>query len=169
MRLFYLRTHYRKPVEFSEESLADAKASLDRIWAFRRRVPGPVEDPPLESAVEAFRAAMDSDLDNAGALAVLFNLIREGNRRLDAREDVGPWVAAYDEITGVLGLDEQFVAHSADAVLVFSDEKIAQMIDARAEARANRDWSLADKYRDELAANGIILEDTADGVRWHRG
>ena len=48
VRLFYLRTHYRKPVEFSEESLVDAKASLDRIWAFRRRVPGPVEDSPLE-------------------------------------------------------------------------------------------------------------------------
>ena len=109
VRLFYLRTHYRKPVEFSEESLVDAKASLDRIWAFRRRVPGPVEDSPLESAIAAFKDAMDSDLDNAGALAVLFDLIREGNRRLDDGGDAGAWVAAYDEITGVLGLDEPTV------------------------------------------------------------
>ncbi len=181
VRLFYLRTHYRKPVEFSEEALVDARASLDRIWAFRRRVTGPVEDLPLETAIEAFKDAMDSDLDNAGALAVLFDVIREGNRRLDDGEDAGPWVAAYDEITGVLGLDEptmDFDAVSDDVAAFAADmglegfageEAIAALIDLRATARESRDWATADQIRDGLASAGIILEDTADGVRWHRG
>ncbi len=181
VRLFYLRTHYRKPVEFSEEALVDARASLDRIWAFRRRVAGPVEDMPLDAAIQAFRGAMESDLDNAGALAVLFDVIREGNRRLDADEDAGPWVAAYDEITGVLGLDEptadldeisdDVAAFAADMGLegFAGEEAISALIDLRARAREARDWATADRIRDGLATAGIILEDTADGVRWHRG
>jgi cysteinyl-tRNA synthetase len=181
VRLFYMRTHYRKPLEFSEEALVDARASLDRIWAFRRRVPGPVEDTPLESAMASFVDAMDNDLDNAGALAVLFDVIREGNRRLDNGEDAGPWVAAYDQITGVLGLDEpetdlneisdDVAAFAADMGVVglAGEAVIDALIELRAEARASRDWGTADRIRDGLADAGIILEDTADGVRWHRG
>jgi cysteinyl-tRNA synthetase len=181
VRLFYLRTHYRKPLEFSEEALVDAKASLDRIWAFRRRVPGPVEDPPLGSAMDSFREAMDNDLDNAGALAVLFDVIRDGNRRLDGGEDAGPWVAAYDVITGVLGLDEPEVdVDDLDGALATlarrlgilspsAEAAIESLIERRAEARRSKDWETADQIRDGLKDAGIILEDTADGVRWHRG
>lgn len=181
VRLFYLRTHYRKPLEFSEEALVDARAQLDRIWAFRRRVPGPVEDLPLESAMDSFKAAMDTDLDNAKALAVLFEVIRGGNRRLDLDEDAGPWVAAYDEIIGVLGLAEPETALdeiaddvsglAADLGLdgVTGEAAIAALIDMRAQARENKDWAKADQIRDGLSAVGIVLEDTPDGVRWHRG
>ncbi len=180
VRLFYLRTHYRKPVEFSEDALVDARGSLDRIWAFRRRVDGPVEDEPLESAIDLFKGAMDNDLDNAGALAVLFDVIREGNRRLDGGEDAGPWVAAYDEITEVLGLAEAAVAlddiNDAIGALaaelgapgVSGESAVNALIELRATARANRDWALADQIRDGLAEVDIVLEDTSDGVRWHR-
>jgi cysteinyl-tRNA synthetase len=181
VRLFYLRTHYRKPLEFSEESLLDAHASLDRIWAFRRRVPGPVEDLPLERAIDSFKRAMDTDLDNAGALAVLFDVIREGNRRLDGGEEAGPWIAAYDEIIGVLGLAEPVAALDdiADAVSslaanlgvagVEGEDAIEALIELRATARNEEDWAKADQIRDGLTAIGIVLEDTPDGVRWHRG
>jgi cysteinyl-tRNA synthetase len=181
VRLFYLRTHYRKPLEFSEEALVDARAQLDRMWAFRRRVPGPVEDLPLETAMDSFKGAMDTDLDNAGALAVLFDVIREGNRRLDSDEDAGAWVAAYDEIIDVLGLAEPAAAlgEIADAVSglaaqlglagVSGEEAIGALIDLRAGARAEQDWAKADQIRNGLAAIGIVLEDTPDGARWHRG
>jgi len=181
VRLFYLRTHYRKPLEFSEEALLDARAQLDRIWAFRRRVPGPVEDLPLESAIDSFKEAMDTDLDNAGALAVLFDVIREGNRRLDSGKDAVPWVAAYDEIISVLGLaePETGLGEIADAVTdlaaqlgltgVSGDDAIAALIDLRARARGEKDWARADQIRNGLSEIGIVLEDTPDGARWHRG
>jgi cysteinyl-tRNA synthetase len=181
VRLFYLRTHYRKPLEFSDEALEDARASLDRMWTFRRRVPGRVEHTPLADAMESFKGAMDDDLDNAGALGVVFDVIREGNRRLDRGEDAGPWIAAYDEIIGVLGLaepgasvddigdDAVALASSLGLVAGSADEAVAALIDSRAAARSERDWGRADQIRDGLAELGIVLEDTADGVRWHRG
>jgi cysteinyl-tRNA synthetase len=181
VRLFYLRTHYRKPLEFSEEALVDARASLDRIWAFRRRVPGPVEDAPLAEAIDGFKNAMGNDLDNAGALAVLFDVIRDGNRRVDAGEAAGPWIAAYDEIIGVLGLAEPVIALDdlADGIAALAEElgiggvtgseAIAAFMDLRATARTERDWEKADRIRNGLGEIGIVLEDTSDGVRWHRG
>jgi cysteinyl-tRNA synthetase len=176
IRLFYLRTHYRKPLEFSEEAVEDAEASLDRLWAFRRRAPGPIEDDPDEQSITRFREAFEDDLDVAGALGVLFDVVRDGNRRLDAGEDAGPLLAAYDEMIGVFGLAEPV----ADVADLHADlERLAvrfgaatpdveALIDRRTEARADRDWATSDAIRDELAAIGINLEDTADGVRWHR-
>ena len=98
VRLFYLRTHYRKPLEFSEEALDDAAASLDRLWAFRRRLPEHLESAPEAAALERYRAAMDDDFDVAGGLAVLFDVVREGNRALDGGSNAEAWGAAYDEL-----------------------------------------------------------------------
>ncbi len=176
VRLFYLRTHYRKPLEFSEEALGDAEASLARLWAFRRRVPGPVEDAADQQTLDSFTTAMEDDLDVAGGLGVLFDAVREGNRLLDDGSDAGTLIAAYDEMIEVLGLDEP----ASDLVdLETSLAEIAQrygateptigsLIERRTEARTEREWVTADSIRDELAEIGITLEDTADGVRWHR-
>jgi len=181
VRLFYLRTHYRKPLDFSEEAIEDAVGSLERLWAFRRRVPGPVEAEPAPEVMTAFRNAMEADFDNAGALSALFDSVREGNRRIDAGEDAEAWIAAYDEITAVFGLAEpapelddlaDALRHLAARVGASADGSEAGVVERllarRAEARDAKEWATADAIRDGLADLGIVTEDTPDGVRWHR-
>ncbi|NNC75248.1 MAG: cysteine--tRNA ligase [Acidimicrobiia bacterium] len=181
VRLFYLRTHYRKPVEFTSESIHDAVASLERLWSFRRRVPGPVEGASDPGLIERFRTCMHDDFDVAGALGVVFDAVREGNRLLDAGEGASAIVAAYDEMTGVLnlaqpeaGLDD--LASSLSAVAgrfgmapdLAPEATVDALVDRRQSAKADKDWDTADAIRDGLAALGIVVEDTADGARWHR-
>jgi cysteinyl-tRNA synthetase len=175
VRLFYLRTHYRKPLDYSETALADAEASLARLRAFRRRVTTPIEDPPRVDILDRFKAAMDEDLDVSGALAVLFDAVREGNSLLDDGTDVSGIAAAFDEIMAVLGLevgesldgDDGSVAAFA-ASLGIEDGGMDDLLELRARARKSEDWATADAIRDGLAELNITIEDTADGARWHR-
>jgi cysteinyl-tRNA synthetase len=175
VRLLYLRTHYRKPLDFTQEALDDAEASLQRLWTFRRRVEGPVEDPPDAEAMARFRAAMDEDFDVAGGLGVLFDVVRDGNRRLDDGEDIGGLIAVYDEIMGMLALDERTdgVADLNDLIGEIAERhgaaaNVDALIDRREQARTSGDFEAGDSIRDELAEIGIVVEDTADGARWHR-
>ncbi|MEX2419167.1 MAG: cysteine--tRNA ligase [Acidimicrobiia bacterium] len=179
VRLFYLRAQYRQPIEFADDLLADAEASLSRLWTFRRRA-GEYGGAADADVVERFRAAMDDDFNTAEALAVLFDTVREGNRLLDSGEEPGPITAAFDVIVGVLGIDEPY--DSLGDVAVRLDELASEvgipggeprevvdrLIVKRAEARAARDFATGDRIRDRLAAMGIVLEDGADGTRWHR-
>ena len=180
VRLFYLRTHYRKPLEFGEDALADAAGSLSRLWAFRRRVPGPVEEVPDPGVIGRFRAAVESDFDMAGGLAVLFDSVREGNTMLDAGEGAGPLIAAYDEIVSVLGIAEpaaslediaaglRDLAEAHEVQAGDLQALVGALLDRRTRARGEADYSTSDSIRDGLAALGVVIEDTADGVRWHR-
>jgi cysteinyl-tRNA synthetase len=173
VRLFYLRTHYRKPLEFSEEALDDAEASLERLRSFRRRTRGS-DGIPGQDVLDRFGAHMDDDLDVAGALAVLFDTVRRGNALLDAGEEAGSLAAAFDQIVDVLGLD----LDSPDASVIDISSLVADLgIDAtsidellvmRGTARAQKDFELSDAIRDGLSSLGITIEDTADGARWHR-
>ena len=180
IRLFYLRTHYRRPLEFSDEAMADAIGSLDRLWAFRRRIEGSPTEPADPATLEDFATAMSDDFDTAGALAVVFDTVREANRRLDAGESAGPLVAAFDTIVAILGLAEE-VAGLDDlveslAVLAGRFEVDATaphavvdaLVQRRTSAREAKEWATADTIRDELAAVGIVIEDVRDGSRWHR-
>lgn len=178
VRLFYLRTHYRKPLDFSEEALADAESSLARLRAFRRRSPEFIEEPADPENMIRFAAAMDNDLDVAGALAVLFDLVRDGNTRCDSGEPTGELVAAFDEIVGVLGLtmpvsdggdddDDEAIERLGNQFGIES-ATIDDLVALRDTARVDRDWALSDAIRDGLAALSISIEDTPDGARWHR-
>jgi cysteinyl-tRNA synthetase len=179
VRLFYLRAHYRAPLEFGPDTMADATASLERLWAFRRRA-GDIDAPADPEALDAFQEAMDDDFNTAGAMAVLFDLVRRGNTLMDAGEDVAPLAAAFDEIAGVLGIAEiaaglDDLGEALDGLAgefgVSADgaeATVEGLIVRRAEARANREWDVADGVRDRLAELGIVLEDGADGTRWHR-
>ena len=180
VRLFYLRTHYRKPLEFTREALDDATASLERLWAFRRRGGDPGEAGPDPAVVDGFRAAMDDDFDNAAALSVIFDAVRTGNRRLDAGGDVSDLIAAYDELIDVLGLAEpggslgdiaEQLGDLADRFAVTGEtpeQLVEGLLDARWGARQARDWTRADAIRADLESVGIQVEDGAGGSRWRR-
>ena len=179
VRLFYLRAHYRTPQEYSEDLLTDARSALERVWAFRRRIT--VSGHPDDSIMAAFIEAMDDDFNTAAALGVLFDAVREGNRRLDAGQDAAPVAAAFDEIVGVLGFEPPAagltgMARQIDELLealelvpaATTEESLALLLTERDEARARSAWERADAVRDGLAALGIVVEDTPDGARWHR-
>ena len=179
VRLFYLRAQYRQPIEFADDLVDDAEASLSRLWAFRRRA-GETNAAPDAAVVEAFRAAMDDDFNTARALAVLFDAVREGNRLIDSGEDAGPITAAYDEIVGVLAIDEPFetledlagelatIAEEVDVEAGDPRPTVERLIERRAASREGGDFATADRIRDRLTGIGIALEDGADGTTWHR-
>ena len=173
VRLFYLRTHYRKPLDFSEDALDDAEASLQRLRAFRRRFDDRVDAVPDPKALGAFSAAMDADLDVAGALAVIFDLVRHGNAALDAGVDASALAAAFDVMVGVLGLKAGEDDTALDVSAIAADlgvgaASVEDLVALREAARGVRDWERADAIRDRLLEAGIVVEDTADGARWHR-
>jgi len=175
VRLFYLRTHYRKPLDFSEEALADAESSLARLRAFRRRFPDFIEEPADADIMERFAASMDNDLDVSGALAVLFEVVRDGNSRQDRGAESGGLVAAFDEIVGVLGLDTSGGDGGGGEAIArlgttfgIEGATIDDLVALRDTARADKDWALSDAIREGLAALKISIEDTPDGTRWHR-
>ena len=107
---------------------------------------------------------MEDDLNTADAIAALFELVRDINVRLNARPTRGELTAAqalFDELTGVLGL---LYAREEET----ADEEIEQLIAARTAARQAKNWAEADRIRDELKARNIVIEDTPQGVKWHR-
>ncbi len=176
LRLFYLRAHYRSPLEYSLGLLDEAVAAWDRLRSFRRKV-GEV-DAPDQEYLARFAAALDDDLASQEAIAVLFDLVREGNRLIDAGESAAAMAGAYDVMVGVLGLTEEKATAIPDglAPLLASqgigaddlDSAMAALIEVRADARSAKDWATADAIRDGLATAGITIEDTADGARWYR-
>lgn len=172
LRLALLSVHYRAPLSHSDESLAAAAAALERLdaavaalKAYREeRADDPSLPDVLASAREAFGAALDDDLNASAALGSLFDLVRELNRRVERRAlsttDATRCLALLRDLDGVLA--------------VLSDEEsalepdLAELLAARDAARSGRDWPASDRLRDELAARGILVEDTRDGQRWRR-
>ena len=118
----------------------------------------------LETRKNEFITAMDDDLNTADALAAVFNLVKDINIMLaenPGKDTVNAALDLFNELTGVLGL----VYNREEELL---DADIEALIDQRTEARKNKDFATADRIRDELKEKGIILEDSAAGVKWRR-
>jgi cysteinyl-tRNA synthetase len=163
LRMLYVRAHYRSPIDFSEELLAEAEESLERLDRFRDRVdPGE----PNPEALQRFTEVMDDDFGTSQAVSLMFGLIREGNRMLDSGGDAAGIAGAVEAIVSVLGLDDAVGPPSTDSDL--TDAEIEELVGRRDEARANRDFDRADAIRDRLSESGVTIEDSADGTRWLR-
>lgn len=178
LRFFMLSVHYRHPINFTEELLESAKNSLNRIETAYHNLEHRKETSldlanNEEEWVEKianlnlqFELEMDDDFNTANAISVLFDLAKEANIYLNEPQTSTIVIEAFQEsiadLLEVLGISIQ-----AEAELL--DEEIEALIEERNTARTNRDFARADEIRDILKDQEIILEDTAQGVRWKRG
>lgn len=170
LRYALLAVHYRAPLEFTDDSLPAAAGALERLSAVVGALEVYREDRPsdatlaltLDAAREAFTAAMDADLNISQALGAVFELVKELNRRIDARSlatsDAALALASLRDLDQVLGV-------LPDAAPALSDD-LVEVLDARARARDERDWARADELRALLLTRDVIVEDTRDGQRW---
>lgn len=179
IRFFMLQGHYRNPINFSDELLEQAANSLERMKTayhnLNHRLQTAREAEPNGQAEqqaqmirhlrERFVKEMDDDLNTANALTVLFEVVKEANQYMlnqnVGREEITAYKELLLELTGVLGI----ILEQEQELL---DSEIDALIVERTEARASRNFARADEIRDLLAAKGIVLEDTPQGVRWRR-
>ncbi len=173
LRYALISVHYRAALQYSDESLTAAGAAVDRIDALLAALKVYSEDGPddsslavqLDQARATFEAALDDDLNVSAALAAVFDLVRDLNRRMDARS----LSSADAERAGVLIRDlDRVLAITPDVDVERLEPELQSLLDARAQARATRSWSESDRLRDELIVHGIFVEDTRDGQRWRR-
>ena len=181
IRFFMLSAHYRSPLNYSRQSLENARAGLTRIYAAgdnlrflaQNAAEGEMTAAEQESVAsfgqwrERFCAAMDDDLNTADAVSVIFELVRAVNTLAAdsavTREYAVKALGLLDELCGVLGIEKPQQAASSD-----EDAEIEALIAQRQQARKSKNFQEADRIRDELKGRGIVLEDTPQGVKWSR-
>ncbi|ACQ79041.1 cysteinyl-tRNA synthetase [Beutenbergia cavernae DSM 12333] len=180
LRYALASVHYRSSVEFTEATLAEARVTWERIAGFVTRaaeLTGPVGDDGAARLADvvlpiAFVEAMDDDLNVSAALAVLHEHIRLGNTALSSGEagDAAAELSAVRGMLDVLGLDplaEPWVGEaSATPLRGAVDVLVEGVLADRSAARAAKDWARADALRDQLAAAGVVVEDSPSGARW---
>ncbi|MBE6792007.1 MAG: cysteine--tRNA ligase [Ruminococcaceae bacterium] len=179
IRFFLISSSYRSPINYSAEIIEQGISALDRLYTCRENLQFAIDnaaavtgenDAQLLQKVETRRAqfitAMDDDLNTADAIAALFELTKDINVAIATPEKVGKEACEktldlFNQLADVLGLLYERKKESLD-------DEIEALIAARAAARKEKNWAEADRIRDELKARNIVLEDTPQGVKWHR-
>ena len=179
IRYLMISCQYRSPVNYSFDAIEQCKASLERLYTCRNNMDFALsnavaeageKDAEIIAAIDAkkdkFIEAMEDDLNTGEALGAIFELVKEINLNVNdgvqSKTLVEYAIKVFDELMNVLGL---LYNRNAEKNL---DDEIEALIQARNDARKAKNWAEADRIRDELKAQGIILEDTPQGVKWHR-
>jgi cysteinyl-tRNA synthetase len=170
IRYFILSSHYRSPLNYSDAHLDNAKSALTTLYTALRDIE--VGEAAEGEHSQRFYRAMDDDFNSAEALAVLFELAREVNRRKGAGEDASGVAAELKALAGLLGLlqrDPEAFLQGEVGEGDMSDDEIRELIAERLHARNQKNWAESDRIRDELNEKGILLEDTpGGGTTWRR-
>ena len=179
IRYLMISCQYRSPINYSFDAIEQCKASLERLYTCRNNMDFALanavdeageKDAEIIAAIDAkkdkFIEAMEDDLNTGEALGAVFELVREINSNVNdgvqSKALVEYAIKIFDELMNVLGL---LYNRNAEKSL---DDEIEALIQARNDARKAKNWAEADRIRDELKAQGIVLEDTPQGVKWHR-
>jgi len=165
LRLYFLSSHYRSPLTYTDEGCAAMERSMERLRDVLDRTSGGADllDPsPFE---ERFLAAMDDDLNTPRALAALFDLARDTNRAGDGGRDIGGAQATLRHLGGILGLTFQKREALGEDHLV-AEPLIELLLATRDELRKAKQFDLADRIREGLDQQGVVLEDTPQGTQW---
>ncbi len=177
LRMFMLSCHYRSPINFGKDLIESAKSGLERLYTAKKNLDyllgiapagemTPEEKQIMEGLLthkQKFIESMDDDLNTADALAAIYELVRDINSHVKAEssrtlvENAKALLMELGGVLGLLGKEEKSL-----------DEEIEKLIEERQQARKDKNWALSDKIRDDLKAQGIILEDTPQGVKWRR-
>jgi len=172
VRFFLTSSHYRSQLNYSQENLTQARASLERIYTALRDVTPVKVELKGNEFVQRFETAMDDDFNCPEAMPVLFELAKEINRiKATDIEEAGKLAFILISLGEVLGVAQNSPEDFLQGGNADSDEvaEIEALIKQRNDARANKDWAMADDARDKLAALNIILEDSAGGTTWRKG
>ena len=178
IRYLMISCQYRSPINYSFDAIEQCKASLERLYTCRDNLDfalknakdeADANDSEIIALIDAkkdkFIEAMEDDLNTGEALGAIFELVRDINTNISGVKSkalVEYAIKVFDELMNVLGL--LYNRNTASSL----DDEIEALIEARNEARKSKNWVEADRIRDELKAQGIVLEDTPQGVKWHR-
>lgn len=167
VRFFILRAQYRSPLNYSDAHLDDAKRSLDSLYFALRDVPPAVVALDWDQPYAArFAAALNEDFDSSGAIAVLFELAADVNRQKDAQ--LAGLLKALAGVIGLLERDPVAYLRAGAGAGGLDEAAIDAMVTARTEAKKARNFAEADRIRDALKAEGIVLDDSPQGTSWRR-
>ncbi|MFO7887791.1 MAG: cysteine--tRNA ligase [Eubacteriales bacterium] len=174
IRFFILSGHYRKPINYSRETIDQAKNSLERLYNGKRSLKYMIDEnstgqidkdigDKINNFKSQFEEAMDDDINTADAVSALFDMVKFINTEYDeftSKETIKFTLEIYNELSDVLG------------ILYKEEDELSpetkELIEKRKEARKNKDYSLADRLRDDLLKEGIQVEDTREGMKWKK-
>ncbi|MGP2516989.1 cysteine--tRNA ligase [Yersinia sp. 2545 StPb PI] len=172
VRYFLMSGHYRSQLNYSEENLKQARASLERLYTALRGTDASAMPAGGAEFEARFRAAMDDDFNTPEAYSVLFDIAREVNRLktedIMAANGLAAELRKLAHVLGLLEQDPELFLHSGAQTNDDEVAKIEALIKQRNDARSSKDWALADSARDQLNELGIVLEDGPQGTIWRR-